>query len=572
MTDRSTDEGRSDGAGAGIGRPRTSTRQRVHHGLQSIPLQIRLVAILIVLLLLTVSLTTAATAVLLKRDLTDRIDAELRAATRPVVSQARRDVVTTGSVRIPTGYSLTVMDPDGEVLMTVDSAVVDASPEVAPIPIDDPRVESGQPFTVHGGPGVRSWRLMAGKLADERGTFALGMPLTSVNATVQRMIAMSSLFGIAAILTAGATGFYAVRRAFRPLRAIEDTAEKIADGDLSQRIPTHAAEDEVASLSRSLNTMLAQIETSFAARERSEDQMRQFVSDASHELRTPLATVRGYAELYRQGAIPTEDALDTAMGRIESEAARMSGLVDDLLTLARLDETPDLAVAALDLTVLAADAVADAQVREPDRQITLHGINGPSPPVHGIGAESAMRQVLINLVGNAVRHTPDGSPIEVAVGYVGEMAVLEVRDHGPGIPRSEAGKVFQRFYRADPSRARTGGGGNGLGLAIVSALVTHQRGRTGVTETPGGGATFVVQLPRGGTPDREIIEQTIESEDRKPEGMDPAGQHDIAGSTGAASGNDPTSSSDTSRSETSDDTRRDTVDGTGVPGARGVRE
>src|SRR5690606_29111853 len=270
---------------------------------------------------------------------------------------------------------------------------------------------SGQPFTHRAGPGEITWRMVAGRLSDNQATFALGMPITSVTETVARMVAMASLLGLAAILTAAATGFYAVRRAFRPLREIEDTAEAIAGGDLARRIPPHPADDEVASLSRSLNSMLAQIETSFAAREKSEDRMRQFVADASHELRTPLATVRGYAELYRQGAIATPDALDAAMGRIESEAARMSRLVEDLLTLARLDETPELAVAPVDLTVLAGDAVADAQVREPDRRITLQGLDGPITPVHALGDEGAIRQVLVNLIGNAVRHTPEGSPI-----------------------------------------------------------------------------------------------------------------------------------------------------------------
>ena len=146
--------------------------------------------------------------------------------------------------------------------------------------------------------------------------------------------------------------------------------------------------------------------------------------------------------------------------------------------------------------MIAADAVADAQVREPHRRITLHGIDGPIRPVHAQGDEAALRQVLVNLLGNAVRHTPAGSPVDVGVGTAGDMAVVEVCDHGPGIPRSEAGKVFQRFYRGDPARGRTGGGGNGLGLAIVSALVAHHHGRVGVTETPGGGATFVVQVPR----------------------------------------------------------------------------
>lgn len=481
--------------------PAAATRQRLQQGMQSIPLQIRLVAILLTLLLLTVSLTTAATAILLKRDLTDRIDAELRAATRPIVTQPLQGMSSTGTLRIPTGYSLIVMNPDGDPLVTVPSTVVDAYPDVAPLAIDDEHVTSGRPFTVREGPGQPSWRVIAGHLVDGSATFALGLPLTGVNQTVQRMVAIASVFGVAAILTAAATGFYAVRRAFRPLQEIEDTAEAIAGGDLTRRIPTtYAAEDEVSSLSRSLNSMLAQIESSFAAREKSEERMRQFVADASHELRTPLATVRGYAELYRQGAIPDSDALDSAMGRIESEASRMSGLVEDLLTLARLDEAPELAVRPLDLTVLAADAVADAAVREPDRHITLHGIDGPIAPAYALGDESALRQVLINLVGNAIRHTPDGTRIEIAVGHVGEWAVLEVRDHGPGIPRAEGRKVFQRFYRADPSRARTGHGGNGLGLAIVSSLVTHQRGRVGVTETQGGGATFVVQIPRAEGP------------------------------------------------------------------------
>lgn len=481
--------------------PRMTPWRRIHQGLQTVPLQVRLVAILITLVLATISLTTAATGVLLKRDLIERVDAELRAATRPVITQALADFRATGSTNIPTGYSLIILTPDGQPVLTVDSTTTGSHPELSPqLTIDDERVASGRAFTVKTEPGDTQWRAVAGRLADNQATFMLAMPLTSVHQTVGRMVAMASLFGLAALITAAATGFYAVRRAFRPLREIEDTAEAIAGGDLARRIPTHAAEDEVASLSRSLNTMLAQIESSFAAREQSEERMRQFVADASHELRTPLATVRGYAELYRQGAITAPDAMDSAMGRIESEAARMSGLVEDLLTLARLDETPDLSVGPLDLTVLAADAVADAQVREPERHITLQGLDGPITPVHAMGDESAVRQVLANLVGNAVRHTPSGTPIQVAVGYDGDMAVLAVQDHGPGISPQDAAKVFQRFYRADPARGRSGGGGNGLGLAIVSALVTHQHGRVGVSETPGGGATFIVQIPRAPEP------------------------------------------------------------------------
>ncbi|MDO5504595.1 MAG: HAMP domain-containing sensor histidine kinase [Actinomycetia bacterium] len=496
---------------------------RLRTALHSMPLQVRLIAILLVLLLLTVSLTTAASALILRRDLTERVDAELRAAARPVLTQALQDIWATGSTRIPTGYALVIMDAEGTPALTVDSTVTGTQPSLAPLALTDERVLTGAPFTYRSGPGSTPWRMIAGRLSDNQGTFALGMPMTSVHQTVSRMIAVASLIGLAAIATAAATGFYAVRRAFRPLREMEDTAEAIAGGDLTRRIPAYPADDEVASLSRSLNAMLAQIETSFDAREKSEDRMRQFVADASHELRTPLATVRGYAELYRQGALTSPDAVEAALGRIESEAARMSGLVEDLLVLARLDETPELTLDSLDLTVLAADAVADARVREPDRVISLQGLGGAITPVRALGNEAAVRQVLLNLLGNAMRHTPSGSPIEIGVGYAAngdseDGAVLEVRDHGTGIPRAEAGKVFQRFYRSDPSRGRSGGGGNGLGLAIVAALVSHQGGRVGVTDTPGGGATFVVHLPRAeGDVDEDVIDEDDSDPDRGPD-------------------------------------------------------
>jgi two-component system OmpR family sensor kinase len=280
------------------------------------------------------------------------------------------------------------------------------------------------------------------------------------------------------------------------LSRIEDTAAAIANGDLTQRIPVRQADDEVTSLARSLNVMLARIESSFAVREASEERMRQFVADASHELRTPLATVRGYAELYRQGAVPDSAAVGSAMERIEAESTRMSGLVEDLLTLARIDDAPVVETTQVDLTVLAADAVADARVRAPERRISLLGLDSPVAPTVVRGTESRLRQVVTNLVANALRHTPDGTPVEVAVGQDATGVALEVRDHGPGVPDEVATKVFERFYRADPARGRTGGGGSGLGLAIVAAIVAQHHGRVGVAPTPGGGATFVVRLPQ----------------------------------------------------------------------------
>jgi two-component system OmpR family sensor kinase len=316
---------------------------------------------------------------------------------------------------------------------------------------------------------------------------------------VNKLILVELLIGLVVLGAMGLVGWYAVHRAFRPLRQIEDTAAAIADGDLARRIPTRTAKDEVTSLSRSLNVMLAQIEQSFAAREASEERMRQFVADASHELRTPLAAVRGYAELYRQGAVREPADVASAMTRIAGEATRMGGLVEDLLMLARLDDQRPMRFAPVDLTVLAADAAQDARAIDPTRKITVSGRSGPLGPTVVPGDDAKLRQLLANLVSNALNHTPHGSPLEIAVGTreSDQHVVLEVRDHGPGVDPEKARKVFERFYRADPSRVRGTGGGNGLGLAIAAAIVNSHLGRIGVAQTEGGGATFIVELPTG---------------------------------------------------------------------------
>jgi two-component system OmpR family sensor kinase len=340
------------------------------------------------------------------------------------------------------------------------------------------------------------WRVVAGRLGDQSGTFAVAVPLRGLDTTVQRLLTFSVLVGLAVIAICAFLGWYGVRRAFRPLTQIEDTAAAIAAGDLSRRIPEPAAQDEVASLSRSLNAMLSQIEQSFAVREASEERMRQFVADASHELRTPLAAVRGYAELYRQGAVTRPGDITSTMRRIEDESIRMGGLVNDLLILTRLDRQRPLERGPVDLTVLAADAVQDARALDPHRHVRLLGLNGDLRPTTIEGDEAKLRQVVTNLVGNAVNHTPEGTDIEIAVGAGSPgHARLEVRDHGEGVDPVKARKVFERFYRADSSRVRGNGGGNGLGLAIVAAIVGAHDGQVGVAATPGGGATFVVDLP-----------------------------------------------------------------------------
>jgi two-component system OmpR family sensor kinase len=321
--------------------------------------------------------------------------------------------------------------------------------------------------------------------------------LTGVEGPVHTLWLIELGMGVVVLGSMVALGFVVVRRSLRPLREVEAVAGAIAAGDLTRRVPEWPVTTEVGSLSRSLNGMLAQIEHAFGLRAASEARMRQFVADASHELRTPLAAVRGYAELYRQGAVSEPEDVASAMRRIEDEAARMGLLVEDLLLLARLDEERPSRTELVDLTVLAADSVQDARAIAPDRAISLVARSGPLAPTEVTGDERRLRQVLTNLLANAVSHTPAGTPIEVAVGADpgGSSAAVEVRDHGRGIDPEQVGRVFERFFRADPSRQRGRGGGTGLGLAIVAAIVAAHQGRVGVTETPGGGATFVVELP-----------------------------------------------------------------------------
>lgn len=490
-------------------------RQSVLAGLHALPLRVRLVAIVLTLLTVALLALSVTSAILTRRDLLDRVDAELQAVAAPVATQALGVLDTSGGQGVPTNYAFSLMSVDGTPVHVVNPSNELMKPAWPRIAIDDPRVLTGQPFTVPSQRGDLSWRFVAGRVGSDA-TFAVGVPLRSVNKTVQRLLLTSSIISAAVLALCAVIGWYAVRRAFRPLRLIEDTASQIAAGDLTQRVPVPPSQDEVASLGTSLNAMLARIEEAFDVRAASQERMRQFVSDASHELRTPLATVRGYAELNRQGALPDAAATTAAFERIEAEATRMSVLVEDLLTLARLDEEPRTTYAELDLTVLAADAVADARAREPDRPIRLVGRGGSLQATPVWGNEARLRQVVTNIVANALGHTPAGTAVEVRVGLergesagraesssagadpagsVSGHAVLEVVDHGPGIPADERQRVFERFARADKSRGRQSGGGTGLGLSIVAAIVAAHDGRVGVSETPGGGATLVVWLP-----------------------------------------------------------------------------
>jgi two-component system, OmpR family, sensor kinase len=354
-----------------------------------------------------------------------------------------------------------------------------------------------KPFTVHSTSGPRDWRAIAG-LNVQGDTLVVAVPLDEVQHTVGQLARIELVVGGVVLLLLGAGAFLVVRRSLKPLVEVESAAQAVAAGDLTQRVPEGDARTEIGSLSRSFNTMVAQVEEAFAERaaseaeaRASEDRMRRFVGDASHELRTPLTSIRGFAELYRQGALPSQDDVDRAMSRVESEAARMGLLVEDLLLLARLDQQRPLERTPVDLLELATDAVQDARAVDPSRAVDLEVIaQGPAPVVSGDAPR--LRQVLGNLVGNALTHT--SAPVTVRVSTTASTAVVEVADAGPGIPVEDRGRVFERFYRADTSRTRRSGG-TGLGLSIVAALVAAHRGSVEVDETPGGGATFRVTLP-----------------------------------------------------------------------------
>lgn len=329
-----------------------------------------------------------------------------------------------------------------------------------------------------------------------------GRPFDATGSDGSRLTMVCAATAAALLTSLAVIGWFAVRRGLRPLRKIEETAAAVAGGDLSRRVPALAApRTEVGRLAAALNVMLGQLEAAFAARERAQARMRRFVADVSHELRTPLFGIKGFAELHRMGGLP-EAGL--ALDRIESEAGRLVRLVEDLLLLARLDESDKalpMDLAPMDLRTLAADAHNDLRALDPGREVTLTGPDGGPPgeaPV--LGDEARLRQVVSNLVGNAVAHTPPGTPVRIGVGTAGDDGVLVIADEGPGMPAEEAARVFDRFYRVDGSRSRSGAGGAGLGLAIVRSIVTAHGGRVELRTRPGAGAAFRVVLPREGLP------------------------------------------------------------------------
>ena len=324
-----------------------------------------------------------------------------------------------------------------------------------------------------------------------------GAPISDIENTLHRLLLIELLVTGVAVLAALGAGWWLVRLGLRPLTAVERTAENIAAGDLQRRVPNENDRTEVGRLAKALNVMLGRIESAFAARVASEERLkasdrrlRQFVGDASHELRTPIAAVSAYAELFERGAAGNADDLSRVMQGIRSETARMERLVADLLTLARLDEGQPIEHVPVELVTVCAEAVQPARTVAPEWPVTLTAAH----PVEVEGDPHRLRQVLDNLLSNIRSHTPPGTQAQVSVEQAGQQAVITVSDRGPGLPSDEASRVFERFFRSDPSRSR-GHGGAGLGLSIVDAIVEAHRGTVMASSAPGEGMTITVRLP-----------------------------------------------------------------------------
>jgi two-component system OmpR family sensor kinase len=396
--------------------------------------------------------------------------------------------------RIPTSTSLTLLDIQGNVVGGLGGDLNSApiTDYVKGLLPGEVASHGDNPFTIEA-PGS-DFRVIARALPDGSGTVVAAQSLRDLDRTTSRLGFLFALIGFALLLLIALAARTVIKVGLRPLEEAEKTAEEIAAGNLSARMPEANPSTEVGRLVTTLNTMLARIEGSFAVRTESENKLRRFVADASHELRTPITAIRGFSELHRQGAVTGEKETAELIGRIENESKRMGSLVEDLLLLARLDQAREMESKPVDINKVVEDAVISARAAGPEHPVTL---NSSNEEIFTLGDEVRIHQVVANLLANARAHTPTGTPITVSVASTDAGVEISVADKGPGLSTEDQQRIFERFYRADASRARTGADGSGLGLSIVDAVMSAHGGSVSVQSTLGEGATFTLLFPRG---------------------------------------------------------------------------
>ena len=459
--------------------------------------------------------SSAGTLGLLKTYLdrnTDRILNATVSALRNEDPNGLQARVISGQVHLPSlpsDYYIAYVDPNGKELISLVSAATAQGdlPNLTGYTSGFVSATNGTPFDVESSNETtgteRDWRIIAQPVqAETKASVIVGLPTNGTQALLEQYRYIGYSAGSLLLLLSGLAIWFTITGALRPLREVERTASAVAEGDISKRLFNRVGKTEISRLNQSLNTMLNSIERAMDARNHTLQQMRRFVADASHELRTPLVSVRGYAELYRMGALNTPAEVAEAMNRIESEAIRMGELVESLLTLARLDEGKRTDTNRVDLIALAKTSAKDASVAAGGREVVVLDLLGipvmPNAELFIEADSNKIRQIFTNLLANANRFSPEGEKIEISLGSpLGAqdgMVHLEIRDHGEGIPAELREKVFERFFRTDSSRNRDTGG-SGLGLAIVKAIVDRHGGTIVAEETPGGGATFKISLP-----------------------------------------------------------------------------
>ena len=397
---------------------------------------------------------------------------------------------TTPLNRVPTSISVTVLDPFGNLVGGIggDLNSNQVTEYVKGLLPGQVAAFGSKPFTIEA-PGA-DFRVATTVLPSSLGSVIVAQSLNEFDKTTRQIGTIFLIIGGLVLLFIDFASRQVIKLGMKPLEKIEATAEKIAGGDLSARLENFEPDTEVGRLSTSLNQMLSRIEESFAARTESESKLRRFVADASHELRTPLTSIRGFAELHRQGAVPEGEKTKELISRIEKESMRMGSLVEDLLMLARIDQSREIVMADVDLSTLIKEAVTSAQVAGPEHPIT----SDIAHDVHTQGDSDKIYQVVTNLLANARAHTPAGTAIHVATYSADDGTFVTVADKGPGLSAEDQQHIFERFFRVDTSRQRSSSDGSGLGLSIVDEVMKAHGGSVSVSSEPGNGATFTLHF------------------------------------------------------------------------------